>query len=375
MDRRAFIKSISAIALSGAVKVLGASQIDLHGQFRKGGKRLPELRVVVVGSGGWLFIKEYFYSIESYPKIDLTPEQIMFIGRTGMIFEGPRPKDQDPLSWDFSIEGEGCERDIDRIEDFKKYFNESRSEIARFIQPSDWVILVASLDNGMAFVACDEVAQMCRDVGARMIGLVGAPYHGVIENPGRRAKLEKASDEVVNRMIENGHPLSLDKGYWGGSPDQPTKWSWYRQIGVVGMIYQATQNAQIEMFSGMVAGSSRLNCAYGLGHSAVEAIQEAIDFDWEWTTRLDGKSRTAAGAVIRVSGNPYFLEILRAEVLAELQNPGQFKRDGLPYWRANAKFIVIAAPDQWGAEDEEDVYFFVDVLSTGFESTSMQFSG
>ena len=366
MDRRAFIKSIGALALSSAAQMSGASQFDLHGQKYKSGKLFPEIRVVVVGCGGWQLIEEHHFSEFKYPRLALEAEQIMFIGRTGRLFQSPRPEDQDPLSWEFSSEGEACERDISRIEDFKKYFNESRSEIARFVQPSDWIVLVSSLDNGMAFVACDEVARMCCDAGSRIIGLVATPYSEVIENPVRRAKLESETDKVINRMIENGCPVILDKGVWGGGSGEPISWSWFHQDSALGGISQVSKSQHIDLFSEMVAGSSRLNYAFGLGGSAAEAIQEAIDFDWEWTTRLDGKSRTAAGAVIRVSGNPEMVEGLRAEVLAELQKPDQFKRDGLPYWRRNAKFIVTVEPNDWS---DKDKYFVVNVLSTGFEIT------
>ena len=102
------------------------------------------------------------------------------------------------------------------------------------------------------------------------------------------------------------------------------------------------------------------------GSSAVEAIQDAIEFESGWSTSLDGKSMTAAGAVILVSAHPDTVEKKRTEVLAELQKPDQFKMNERPYWRNGAQFIVTAEPN---AEFDNDMYICLNVLSTGLEIT------
>ena len=365
MDWRTFIKTVCAMPFLNSFEVSGSTQIaDQNGSYKNGGL-FPEIRVISVGSGGWKFLDHHYFRSYMYPSLGLAPEQIMFIGRTGRIFHGPRPEDQDPLWWEFSPEGDGFERDISRIEDFKKYFNDSRQDIARFIQAADWIYLVASLDNGMAIVACDEVTQMCRDVGARVIGLVATPHYGMSENRDRCRRLAKASDRVVTNMIDNGHPVILDEGNWGGSIGESVRWHWHYQDEALAMISQVSKSQHIDVFSKMVADSSRISCAVGMGSSAAEAIQEAIEFETSgWATRLDGKSMTATGAVIRVSGHPDMLERLRTEVLAALQMPDHFKRDGYSYWRKGAKFIVSVEPNDWS---KNEMYFCLTVLSTGLE--------
>lgn len=333
-----------------------------------------EIRVIIVGCGGWQFIEEHVFNQFMHPQLGLAAEQIMFIGRTGRLFPAPRPTDQQPLFWDFSVEGEGCERDIGRIDDFRTYFNDSRPEIVRFVQSSDWILLVASLDNGMAFIACEELVQMCRDVGARVIGLVGAPYlGGGIEDPARCEKLVKASDDTVARMIESGCPVILDGGFWGGSGGayDPIKWHWHQKDNSVGLITQVLNSQYTEVFEGMVASSSRLNFSFAVSDRGAEAIQEAIDSDWEWTTGLDGQSKTVTGAVVRVMGCPERLDSIRAEIWAELQNPAQFKRNGLPYWCEDAKFIVITQPEGGNSTENSRIElttYIVGVLSSGIES-------
>lgn len=364
MDRRTFIKSVGAMAFLNALKVSATSQSDSQSSMHKGGNLLPEVRVILVGSGGWKLLEDHYFRSYTHPALGLEAEQILFIGRTGRLLHGPRPEDQSPLWWDFHSEGEGCERDIDRIVDFKNALKDTRREIARFIQPSDWIVLVASLDNGMAFAACDEVSQLCSAAGAKIIGLVGTPYYGIPEDRARCEILAKASDLVINNMIGNGHPVILDEGGWGGHADRSYTWSWYMQDVALGMISQVSKGQQFDVFAKMVESSSRLNCAFGLGHSAAEAIQEAVDLNGGWGTSLDGKSMTAAGAVIRVAGHPDMVEKLYGEVMTEMQTPDKFKRNGHPYWRKNAQFIVTVEPN---AQYDKDMYFYLDVLSTGLE--------
>lgn len=372
MDRRAFIKSLGVMASLHMVNVYGGSRIDVLGKEHQGGNQFPEIRVIAVGNGGWELLKNHYFSSSMHPNLYLTPEQILFIGRTGRLFQGPRAEDQDSLWRDFSSEGEQCEREINRLAYFKEVIGRARAEIIRFIKPSDLVVLVASLDNGMAFVACDEVSQLCRTVGANVIGLVATPYSDLYEDRARGDKLSNASDAVVKQIIKDGHPTFLDAGYWASEPPLPLSWSWYGQDVALGMITQVSRSHQASIFSKMIEGSSRLHCTFGLGFSAVEAIQDAIDLNSGWSSLDDGRTMTAAGAVIRVSGHPDLVEAMRTDVLSQLQQPDQFIKNAQPYWRKDAQFHVTVKPDeQWhdhmfnlprGRE-----CYYLDVLSTGIE--------
>lgn len=342
---------------------------EIAEEINKVSGQFPEIRAVVVGNGGWRFLNEHFLSERIYPEIELSAEQVVYIGRTGKLFLGLDQAIHEQSEERFAIGGEHCADDIDRLSEYKNDFENSRTEISRFLRPADLVVLVASLDNGMSFVAGKEVSQMCQEMDIPVIGLVATPYSSDAGSAVIAGQVATNTEAVVDQLIRNRQSVILDEGFWGGAPGLPIEWSWHYQDAAVGLISQAIKSENFIQFCKMAAASTRMSCGYGIGDSAAEAIQQVIDADSGWGALAHGREMTAGGAVILIHAHPEMIEQLRTELLRQLQRPGQFKRKGREYWRRGAQFIVVANPDK---SLSKDLTYSLDILSTGVEITKSQ---
>lgn len=354
MDRRTFLKVMSAVFAAIPFNTSGSQQAATP-ERRQAGEFLPRMRLIALGLGS-LELQAWNAVVAGWPK-----EDMLYIDSKGHI-KHDMFDELDTFAKDAGWQK--CHASLPFLDLKKLQFKAIEHEVADFIQAADWLIMVVTLDNAIAFAVCDEIARIAKNADVLTMAYVGAPYcaYGhpnadVVSNN----DLIKCSKGAIDRMLGACDLVLPDEGGWSNG-----QWELNGQDSVFSLILDAGMNREhAGQFTAMLRAAGMGYYGWGCSGCAREAIQEGLDPYMYDSYCGKGELVTSNGAIVRVSGHPDVVENLKRDVELALLQHQKILRGNWPFWHDKSKFMVITEPDASYSPISRD--YVLDILSIGLE--------
>jgi len=342
------------------------NDISKHGSFNQ--STLPRVRMILVGeaSGHYLAGLKCAHEQDS-PIVNWNPKDILYLNADGAV-EMYAEEDSRSRSSPTMDGWKACEQALNRPAETIAAFNEAEPEINRFIHGCDWLLLVVTLDNPMAFVAGERIANIANEAGVMSVAVIGTPYIRDAEedakvwhcNPASSA----ANQAVFERMAAICHCTISDEGFWSKSDDEQ-HWSWmfYQSTMALCLISKMGTRKDCCVQIGDAISESGI-CIVGCNFSEFEhpkaVIEDALSISENW---LGGEVQlTSSGAIFHIIGNVDKVEQMKRGVLLALEEPSKLMRNDKPFWANDASFHIVTSTPEYMREED---FCFIQVLSMG----------
>ncbi|MDH2915530.1 MAG: hypothetical protein PXX77_01505 [Gallionella sp.] len=341
------------------------NDISKHGSFNQ--STLPRVRMILVGeaSGHYLAGLKCAHEQDS-PIVNWNNKDILYLNADGAL-EMYAEEDGRSRSGPVMDGWKACEQALNNQDETIKAFKEAEPEINRFIHGCDCLLLVVTLDNPMAFVAGEGIANIANEAGVMSVAVIGTPYiREAVEdakvwhcNPASSA----ANQAVIERMAAICHCSIPDEGFWSRSGEEQD-WSW--------MFYQSTM--ALCLFSKMAtrkdcyvqigdaiatSGVCMVGCNYSEFEHPKAAIEDALGESSRW---IECDGQRASGAIFHIIGNVEKVEQMKRGVLLALEEPSKILRNDKPFWASDASFHIVTSTPEYMREED---FCFIQVLSMG----------
>lgn len=365
MDRRSFLKVLGTTLAGCSIASIVEAAISSmpNASKRSAESRVPSIKVIGLGRTGINLMQSMPIgpdALVSYVQVDYL--SIRFNGR---ITRGIEPPDMEwtiPLNYHRWSEVAG---DMHNVAFARQKIQGMERELSAYVKDADVVLLLIGLDNPMSFACCDAVTKIARESGALAIALVGVPYGGRHEDISDES-LRIASHDAVNRILQEADCVITSDGIWAGDSIESVSWCWgYQSLApcvLLSAVWAAsTSEDGLDRLKSVLSNSGKAVYGDGVGNSAHEAIEDALDdHRRRWFDTYD-KTTTSASGIVIVSGHPKSVNAMLNEARLELARIAPLK---IPHWGGKPEMLFLAVADD---RMEVDGYFPVSIISTGIE--------
>ncbi|MEQ1532590.1 MAG: hypothetical protein HOO97_01655 [Sideroxydans sp.] len=329
------------------------------------GADLPRIRMILVGESSLKYLDSLVCdTLSSMP--NWRPQDILYLDNSGYLVICPARIERF-IPYRVGDDWEISEQAIADHAETASRFQRSESGITQFIRDSDWLLIVAALDNPMAFFASEKIATIARDAGVMSVSVVGTPYlAGLMEADGRWAHsevLSGATIDVAERMSAICQCTIPDNGFWGQGADS-LSWGFYMSESALHMISEMATRIDCCAQIGDAIASSGV-CMVGERYATFEHMRPAIEevlleyssSDWWGDMQI-----TSTGAIFQIAGEVDKASLMKDALSQYLSKPSQFLRNGSPFWRDEANFYIVTSTSGY-LHDADDC--LIRIFSTG----------
>lgn len=366
MDRRSFLKALgttfAGCSLASVVEAAIPSMYEAS--QRSSVSRMPPIKVIGIGRTGIGLMQSIPIgpdALARYVQADYL--SIRFDGRITRGIEPPDTEWTVPL--DYHRWHEAAD-DLHNVAAARQKIPGMERELSAYVKDAGFVLLLIGLDNAMSHACCDAVARIARRSGASTIALVGVPY-GQSAEVFSDESLQIASHDAVNRILCEADCVITSEGIWAGIDGEPLSWSFGYPIQapyhLLSAIWAAsTTGGGTDRLKRVLSSSGKAVYGDGGGHSAREAIEDALgEYQHRWFDSYE-KATTAAAVIVIVSGHPKSVNAMLNQVQIELTQTAPLKT---PRLGGKPEMLFLAVADD---SFEDDGYFYsVSIISTGIE--------
>lgn len=372
MNRRNFLKMMGAASVLTPIQAASRPLTNFSIKADALGANPPRIRMILVGESGLEYLDGLVRDISS-PIRNWRPQDILYLDRYGDLAICPS-RVNSPFPHGVGGGWKICAQAIHDPTETTSWFQRSEPAITEFISNSDWLFIVAALDNPMAFVASEKIATIARDAGVMSVAIVGTPYVGPISFSNGNAlgseALNKATMYVVDRMSEICQCTIPDLGGWSrdSNYEDGYEWSFYGSESALHMV--ADMATRMDWFAQIsdaltTSGVCMVGSGYGSPENLRAAIEDAITYsgpcEWWGDTHI-----TSTGAIFKISGgNEDMASRMKKALSLELLMPSIFLHYGQPFWRDDANFTIATSTSDSLYGGEECI---IEVISTGVTS-------
>lgn len=365
MDRRSFLKALGTTFAGCSLASVVEAAIPLMYEASQSSSvsRVPSIKVIGIGRTGIGLMQ----SIPIGPDALACHVQVDYLSIRfdGRITRGIEPSDMEcavPLNYQRWHEAAD---DLHNVAAARQKLPGMEREISAYVKGADFVLLLIGLDNAMSHACCDAVARIARQSGALTVALVGVPYGHCTEDFSDESLLI-ASHDAVNRILCEADCVITSEGIWGGFAGEPVSWNFgYPSLAscqLLSAIWAASTTGDgLDRLKRVLSSSGKAVYGDGVGNSALEAVEDALDeHRHRWFDSYE-KTTTASAVIVIVSGHPKSVIAMLNQARIELVRITPLKT---PRLGVKPEMLFLAVADD---RLEVDGYFSVSIISTGIE--------
>jgi hypothetical protein len=368
MDRRSFLKVLGTTLAGCSIVSIAEAAIPSmpNASKRSAESRVPSIKVIGLGRTGINLMQSMPIgpdALINYEQVDYL--SIRFNGRITRGIESPDMEWTMPLNYHSWRE---VADDLHNVAFARQKIHGMERELSAYVKNADVVLMLIGLDNAMSFAACDTVARIARESGALTVALVGMPYGYKYES----MPLRIASHDAVNRILKEANCVITADGLWSGSANEFMTWDWYLHgdapTGLLSAILTASATEDcLGKLKAMLSKSGEAHYELGLGDSAQDAVEYALKMRQDWFDCYE-KTTTTDSVIVIVSDHTSSVNTRLNEVKAAF---AQISSSKMPHLGSKPEILFLSVAD----DQLPDGFFFVNVISTGIVSTSIEFAG